>query len=349
MSEAEDYPFGPEADELHLASDDEWETETNWWSFNVPERKMGGWFHGSVRVNKKDCTSRFFIWDDNGLHRANHVYDYVAPQKPLPDNVDLRDFTFPEGHSLKMLKPLMDYHVAFRSPDGEVSIEIEHRGIHMPHRFTRGEPPFRGSSEHFDQAGHVVGELVLRGERIPIDCYSVRDRSWGPRPVRESVSKDPARARREYAGSPSGDWRAIERHRGRGRIQYVFGTADDETGFMAFMRPQDAGTADWWPINHGYLLRDGVCAGLVKGESRVLNFRDPVSGYSSHMLVDAIDTEGRKLEAEGFAVSRSPSQNGGANALFRWFFDGKIAWGEDQDGWRRDHWEDLLRELHAIR
>ena len=35
---------------------------------------------------------------------------------------------------------------------------------------------------HFDQAGHVAGTMVLRGETVPIDCYSVRDRSWGPRP-----------------------------------------------------------------------------------------------------------------------------------------------------------------------
>ena len=33
---------------------------------------------------------------------------------------------------------------------------------------------------HLDQLGQLAGELTLRGEHIPISCYSVRDRTWGP-------------------------------------------------------------------------------------------------------------------------------------------------------------------------
>jgi len=39
-----------------------------------------------------------------------------------------------------------------------------------------------GSAHHFDQLGHVTGELVVHGERIAIDCIGMRDRTWGRRP-----------------------------------------------------------------------------------------------------------------------------------------------------------------------
>ena len=50
-----------------------------------------------------------------------------------------------------------------------------------PNPHPTGVVPFLKGS-HFDQAGHVTGRMVLRDEVVPIDCYSVRDRSWGPRP-----------------------------------------------------------------------------------------------------------------------------------------------------------------------
>ena len=46
--------------------------------------------------------------------------------------------------------------------------------------------------------------------------------------------------------SPGGPrWCEIERHRGRGRIQYIFGQADERTGFLGFVRPQDGGPDGW--------------------------------------------------------------------------------------------------------
>ena len=51
-----------------------------------------------------------------------------------------------------------------------------------PNLHPDGVVPFLKGA-HFDQAGHVTGTMVLQGEEIPIDCYSVRDRSWGPRPM----------------------------------------------------------------------------------------------------------------------------------------------------------------------
>ena len=58
MSDHHDEPtesprFRPEDDAFHTAvmSDRWWETETAWFSFHVPERRLGGWFYSMFRPN----------------------------------------------------------------------------------------------------------------------------------------------------------------------------------------------------------------------------------------------------------------------------------------------------------
>jgi hypothetical protein len=202
---------------------------------------------------------------------------------------------------------------------------------------------------HLDQLGHITGELTLHGERIPIDCYSVRDRTWGPRGGQHSQSQKPAYVagahRVAHPGGPR--WREIERE--RGRIQYIFGHTEDRTGFLSFVRPQDGDAEGWSPLNVGWLLKDGVFARLDKTKSRMRNFRDPSTGWSAHMQVDLVDVTGRTMQAEGFAVSHMSEDFAGSNALMRWEYDGTIGWGEDQDRWRLDHFRSMLAALRTTR
>lgn len=67
------------------------------------------------------------------------------------------------------------------------------------------------------------------------------------------------------------------------------------------------------------------------------------------MEVDLADRTGRTMQAEGTAVSWMSENASGANALFRWEYEGQIGWGEDQDGWRIDHFTKMLRALRAVR
>lgn len=347
MTEALAYPFGPDDDNFHHLSDDEWETETCWFSFNVPERKMGGWFYGFIRPNKKTVTTRFFVWDDTSHDRSTLAYYFAAEDQPLPHKRDLRDFTFPPSYRVKVLKPLMEYELAFKDPDGKLTIEARFSGVHRPHPFKKGQAPFR-DTPHLDQAGHLSGEMTLKGERIPIDCYSVRDRSWGPRRNRPARTEGKGERPGQQRDLVRGDWRAVERQPGRGRIQYIFGTTSERVGFLGFMRiPRTDPESGWSPINSGYLFQDGESSDIAMG--RVQNFRDPRTGFSSNILVEAEDTSGRKLHAEGHAVSRIAQHGAGATSLFRWLINGKIGWGEDQDIWHPEHFDAMVRELRATR
>ena len=336
----EDTPFVPEDDTYHRLSDDLFEMETTWWSLNIPERRIGAWLHAGYHTNRNEVTWRVFVWDPSGSDPGRLAYYKNMPDVPMPDAPDLRDITFPGGgFSVKMLEPLMDYRVAYRDEDADFAVEFEHRSVHPPRRFTPGEAPAM-NNPHLDQLGHVTGVLVLHGEHIPIDCHSVRDRTWGPRGGHHSQSQKPEYMRGEYRVSEPGGprWREIERERGRGRIQYIFGHTDASTGFLSFVRPQDGDADGWSPMNVGWLLQDGAFERLDKSQSRMRNFRDPNTGWSAHMQVEMTDVTGREMAAEGFAVSYMCEAASGANALMRWEYDGKI-----------DHFTKMRNALRATR
>lgn len=344
-------PFSPDDDTFHTLSDDLYETETNWWAFNVPERRLGCWVHAAVRPNQGLVTWRVFAWDDRAADPMRLAYYGKGEDVAFPPGQDLRDIAFPNGgYRLRMLRPLMEYAVEFADPDQDFALEFAFKAFHPPRRATPGEPPAM-FNPHLDQLGRLTGEMTLAGERIALDGLAIRDRTWGPRGGPHMTSQKPA-----YRGGgtrvlhPGGArWREIERERGRGRIQYIFGHADERTGFLSFVRPQDGDADGWSPMNNGWLLRDGIFANVDKTRSRMKNFRDPVTGWSDHMLVEVQDVTGRWMNAEGFAVSHMCEHGGGSNALFRWEIDGKIGWGEDQDGWRPEHFRRMLNALRASR
>lgn len=45
--------------------DDWWGTETSWFSFHHPERKLGGWFYSMFRPNIGTVAGGTWIWDDS--------------------------------------------------------------------------------------------------------------------------------------------------------------------------------------------------------------------------------------------------------------------------------------------
>lgn len=345
---SEDTPFVADDDDTchRPTSDDPGWTETTWWSFNVPERSLGGWLHAGYHTNRGTATWRVFVWDQRGASPGSVAYYRLVTDAAMPADPDLRDLTFPSGgFRVRMVRPLMDYEVTYADPEAGFTVELEHRSVHPPQRFTPGEPPM-GHNPHLDQLGHVSGTLTLAGEQIAVDCYSIRDRTWGPRGGSAAATRPPSTdGRVREPGGPQ--WREIERERGRGRIQYIFGHADASTGFLGFVRPQDGDADGWSPVNVGWLLRDGSFQRLDKARSRMRNFRDPDTGWTSRMEVGVTDRTGRTMQAEGTAVSHICEHGAGSNALMRWDFDGATGWGEDQDVWRPDHFARMLEALRT--
>ncbi len=87
--------------------DDRYLVETTWWSFNVPELRLGAWLHSQYHVNLGTCTWRVFAWDPSASDPDELAYYRLVEQAPMPADPDLRDITFPDGgFSVTMLEPL---------------------------------------------------------------------------------------------------------------------------------------------------------------------------------------------------------------------------------------------------
>jgi len=296
-----------------------WETETNWWSFNVPERKLGGWLYTQALGVQQVVNGGAWVWDDSD---AGAIYERNQKGLPFPERGDLRDITFPNGVSVQALEPLMKYRTTYSDPGG-FQCDLLHEGIMPPHSHAIGAWPF-WATRHFDQPMHVTGTIVLLGEELPIDCYSVRDRSWGPRPMGPTppdkrlppgtLKRDnpPARARRPHS------------------VGYAFATQDARDAFMAFTDPwiDEEGVASD-AVDTGYLLRDGEYAPLVEG-SRWTTLAEGTR-FIQTIHLEARDTLGRELKADGRLVSRHGTTGPGGTGLFHWTWSGgREGWGEDQ-------------------
>jgi hypothetical protein len=322
------YPtFTRADDDFHdeVLSDRWWESETNWFSWNVPERNMGGWTYSQARPNAKLCNGGVWLWDDTASFSWElpyHVH-YAGLQLPDRGERDMRDFEWPTGVHVKVLEPLMKYAIDYDdAPDLEVHLTFE--AIMAPNPHPIGVAPFLKGT-HFDQAGHVTGEVVLRGERIPVDCYSVRDRSWGPRPM--GRPRKPA---------PDG----ATKRRAPGGIGYSFGVAGPRDAWLVYSLPQ----LERDRVLCGFLLRDGEYAHILTGDRSIEV--DPATSWPTHIQIDAVDDTGRKLAVSGDAVSRHWRGNGG-DTLLRWRWDDVEGFGEDQSYFSRAIWDGLRARASA--
>ncbi|HUC06355.1 MAG TPA: hypothetical protein VL961_13200 [Acidimicrobiales bacterium] len=316
------YPvFGPHDDDFHdeVLSDRWWETETAWFSWNVPERAMGGWLYCQARPNARLCNGGAWVWDAAAAYPWELAYraEYSGLELPPRAARDLRDFEWPTGVRVRVLEPTMRYRVTYADP-GALEVDLVFDGLMAPNPHPAGVVPFVKGT-HFDQPGHVTGTVVLHGETIHVDCFSFRDRSWGPRPLGRPTPRTDGSARPAFGG-----------------VGYCFGAAGPRDAWLVYAVPGPAVE----PVPCGFLLRDGEYGHVLAGERRV-SF-DPATGWPVHISIEAVDDRDRHLSVAGDAVSRHWRGHGG-DSLVRWTWDGRRGWGEDQSYFTRSQWEENRR------
>ena len=145
----------------------------------------------------------------------------------------------------------------------------------------------------------------------PVNCGTVRDRSWGPRVVRSDL-----------------------------RLGNAHGTGDDEA-FFAYIQ-QDAGGRE--VIRGGSLLRNGTRSELTAG----LRTTEWQAGWPETLRLEATDNRGRLFRAVGRcrnrrAVVANPELYALLN-LVEWRVGEARLWGENHDVWSREAWLEAGRE-----
>lgn len=299
-------------DQFHFAQmgDRWWMTETAWFSFCIPERRMGGWFYTMVRPNIGTVAGGAWVWDDRATLPWEVPYSSNLTAMPLQDGADLNDVALRNGVSLKTIEPLTSYAIGYE--DGDLfKADLRFDAV-MPPRPLRKPGSAFGDLTHFDQFGRVTGMLRLHGEDIAVDCLAMRDRSWGPRPE----------------------------HRPR-KSAYVSGIASADDSFLFVTKANELSDQ----LAYGFMVRDGAIGDLVEG-TRIVE-RDPATGFVVRIRIEARDEHGRELVATGERLSGITLIRHSFidhNGLIAWSINGKAGHGEDQDMWPVHDWSCYRRE-----
>ncbi len=218
--------------------------------------------------------------------------------------------SIPTGATIEVIDSGMVYGLRYDDRK-RIDVDLTFRGLEQPVPLRHGTPPYPAAS-HYDQIGHVTGHVLLDGERIAVDCYAMRDRSWGART-----------------------------ERGYGRVGYTW-LGDRECSLLTYSAP----TATSDDIHSGYLRRGEEVTSVVAGDRKLV--RNNIHSWVETLEISVVDESGTEVAATGRARSRMilpGATNICINTLLEFEIEGRTVYGEDQDVWSID----LFRQARSIK
>jgi hypothetical protein len=292
---------------FHSADGDADWCESGWFGFNIGEHNINGFLYYFHDARTGVSGGGPALWDPSGEEVYDCLFYDWRWRQPPTGALDFADFTLPNSLRHEVMEPMRRYRLSYSQLG--LDLDVEWTAIMTPHVLGHASPEHC----HFDQPGQMRGTATLNGERFEVDCYAMRDRTWGPhRPG----------ARR------SGD--------------YLWAIAEPDAHWHAItMASRDPGVDK---VVGGYLVRDGQLAELVSGKRRVLQRR---SGAPLRVILDAEDDSGRTLHAEGDVRTALRWLGWPGRLTFwtltEWKWDDLVGFGEDQEFFAREQVRDLVQ------
>ena len=296
-------------------------TETQYFGFCVPEARIQAfcylWHHPNLRL----VSGGLFVFKGD-KHTVVHgeLCDFRSFMSDAPLRNDLHEYRLENGYGVKILEPLKRHRVTYADTARQNVVDVEMAAVRPPVMY--------GDGNHFEQAMKVNGKLTLRGVQYDVDCFTIRDRSWG-RPRSEAPLPVPA-------------------------TSWMVGVFNEGFAFSASVFEQQEMAPELRPplaipiektLNGGWLDRDGRIGVLVRARKRVV--RAPGSFIPRYVELEITDDLDRSLSLRGTSCATTLWQAWPNMTLpicqMRWEADGLIAYGECQEG----NWNDHLNELQT--
>jgi hypothetical protein len=292
----------PQADRFctNRTGDPYW-NESAWFSFSIPERKIHGLIYYFFRPNMNLLMGGPAMWDPSGAYSWNCLYFDWHHIQPIPPGAEKFHFTAPNSLAVEVVEPLNRYRIRYDS--NGFKLDLNWTAIAAPHHFLGMEIEATGASAdnrlHLEQCGRVKGQIEHRGEVYAVDCYSLRDTSYGRRQL-DSVA----------------------------RGSYFWAIASAETAFHAMTM----GEGDEQKVVGGFLVRDGKLATLARGMRHVTHMGPHTP---AEFRFEAEDQLGRTIEV----TARTSSDflfTGFPRCQVVWSllevdFGGQTGWGDIQE------------------
>lgn len=292
-------------------------TETQYLGFSVPEAKIHAigylWHHPNLKL----VTGGLIVWQ--GIKRYMVGAELCEVRAFMRDTAlanDLYEYRLDNGYGVKIIDPLKRLRMTYEDAARDNAVDLEYEAIAPPVMF--------GDGKHFEQAMRVRGRLRLRGQDYQVDCFNVRDRSWGkPRPE-------------DLLPLPPLSWMTGVFGKDFAFNCNVLDQADQnpELQNTRFALPADK------TLNGGWLLYEGEVARIVKARKRVQ--REAGSRLPLAIELDVTDERERSVQMRGTLVAAMPWQVW-PNLIFpvglmRWECGDRVTHGDCQEG----YWNDYL-------
>lgn len=281
-------------------------TETNMFSFQVPERSFGVTAYVLARPTVGAVLSDITMFDRISLTQSDVLYSDIQTHLPMPQG-ELGDFTLANGLHIKTLKPPTDYQIDYQGID-DTEFHVVFRGLMPPQDINdpdmdpvavRSEKTYAEAyNGHFEITGHITGECCLRGKRFPIDCVSTMDHSWGVRPERDTPTM-------AYMNVHFGKDLAIHS---------IFRVDPEQPEFAGFL--------------HGYVLDNGTVYGIRAGHGSAIR----LGQFPITLELTVTDIRGKSFHLTGSPIASTLWQNVpniiDFYALLKCNLNGRIGYGQ---------------------
>jgi hypothetical protein len=277
-------------------TDNPYWNESVWFSISKPQERLHGLIQYYFRPNMGMLNGGPVLWDPSGYLQWNCLYYNWAHLQALPPGAKKFDMTAYNSLSVKVLEPLTRY--AIRYDKEGLRIDCLWEAIGPVHELKTGQVSQEKAAKfHIEQPGRMKGTVHLNDREIAIDCFSMRDTSFGPR---------------SYESLSTGG--------------YFWGIA----GHSAFHAIAKGETEQ--RVIGGFLWKDGQLSSLVSGTRVITQFGQ----YSAkRVLFEATDKLGRTIRATGQIddglIFTGYTDHTVYWSLVRWDWEGVEHWGDNQE------------------
>ncbi|MEJ5976974.1 hypothetical protein WG901_10040 [Novosphingobium sp. PS1R-30] len=275
--------------------------ESVWFSFSIPERRIHGMLQYYFRPNMGMLNGGPCMWDASGTYQWNALYYNWAHLQGMPAGAQKFDMQARNSLKVKMLEPLKRYKIDYDKEGFEMDLVWE--AIGPCHELKTGDPGQQSTAKfHIEQPGRMTGTVRRHGEDFAIDCFSMRDTSYGAR---------------EYESLATGG--------------YFWGISENSSFHALCMTSEGLYGREAKCIG-GYIMQDGEMASLVSGQRSVLEFGE---FGPSKVAFTGTDTLGRSMTATGTVdpglIFTGYTDHSVVWSLAEWDWNGVKHWGDNQE------------------
>lgn len=302
---------------------------THYFGFSIPEARIGAFLY--IRYQPAFPLSQGGVAIFRGTGNVNAIdIDHLDYEITMPwPHIEASTITTANGLRVEFLEPGRVARISYESADGRTSFDVTQtavtpllaRGHVMPgeERHHRDGGRVAGGSEQFM---HCVGELVLDGDRLAVDCHAPRDRSW--RQVRMESRAMPV---------PPVGWSPMYFGEDLVFNQVGYEHPDTDPAWLGvYEMPADR------PTHHFAWLRSGAATKEIVRVRRNVLETQPVTFASLRQEIEAEDEDGvvHRFAGEAIATATIPAWPNVSfhDSVYRWQDEqGRVAHATYQEIW----------------